>query len=100
MYEIIQSETFERWLKNLKDRQALMRILARLRRASEGNLGNTRYLREGVSEIKVDYGPGYRLYYLKTGPVVIVLLAGGDKSTQDSDIERAIRIAQDWSSKP
>lgn len=100
MYEIIQSETFEHWLKNLKDRQALMRILARLRRASEGNLGSTRYLREGVSEIKVDYGPGYRLYYLKTGPVVIVLLAGGDKSTQDSDIERAIRIAQDWSNKP
>jgi putative addiction module killer protein len=100
MYEIIQSETFERWLKGLKDRQAIMRILARLRRVSEGNLGDTRYLRDGVSEIKLDYGPGYRLYYLKTGSVVIVLLAGGDKSTQDSDIERAIRVAQDWSNKP
>lgn len=100
MYEIIQSETFERWLKGLKDRQAIMRILARLRRVSEGNLGDTRYLRDGVSEIKLDYGPGYRLYYLKTGSVVIVLLAGGDKSTQDLDIERAIRVAQDWSNKP
>ncbi len=100
MYEIIQSETFERWLKGLKDRQAIMRILARLRRVSEGNLGDTRYLRDGVSEIKLDYGPGYRLYYLKTGSVVIVLLAGDDKSTQDSDIERAIRVAQDWSNKP
>lgn len=100
MYEIIQSETFERWLKGLKDRQAIMRILARLRRVSEGSLGDTRYLRDGVSEIKLDYGPGYRLYYLKTGSVVIVLLAGGDKSTQDSDIERAIRVAQDWSNKP
>ncbi|GAB1394790.1 type II toxin-antitoxin system RelE/ParE family toxin [Rhodocyclaceae bacterium] len=96
MFEIIQSESFQCWLSGLKDRQAVARIHARLDRAAGGNLGDVKPAREGVSEMRVDYGPGYRLYFIRRGPLLIVLLAGGDKRTQDADIERAIRIAQDW----
>ena len=63
---------------------------------SIGNLGDVKVLSEGISEIKIDYGPGYRVYFIKHGPLVIVLLAGGDKRTQDADIDRAIAIAKDW----
>jgi len=97
MIEIIQSETFARWLGKLKDRAAVMRINARLRRLTEtGNFGDAKPVREGVSEMRIDYGPGYRLYFIQTGPVLVVLLAGGDKSTQDADIKRAIDIAKEW----
>lgn len=97
MLEIIQSTTFSRWLGKLKDRAAIMRINARIRRMAEtGNFGDTKPVRERVSEIRIDYGPGYRLYYLQSGPVIVVLLAGGDKSTQDADIKRAIEIAKEW----
>ena len=99
MLEIIQSATFSRWLSKLKDRAAIMRINARIRRVAEtGNFGDAKPVREGVSEIRIDYGPGYRLYYLRTGPVIVVLLAGGDKGTQDADIKRAIEIAKEWTS--
>jgi len=74
----------------------MVRINARLRRVSEGNLGDAKALREGVSELRIDYGPGYRVYFMRRGPVVIVLLAGGDKRTQDADIARAIEIAKEW----
>jgi putative addiction module killer protein len=96
MFELVKSETFDRWLRGLRDRQALIRINARLRRVSEGNLGDIKPLREGISELRVDHGPGYRVYFMRRGPVVIVLLAGGDKRTQDADIARAIEIAKDW----
>ena len=97
MIEIIQSETFARWLGKLKDRAAVMRINARIRRVSEtGNFGDAKPVREGVSEMRIDHGPGYRLYFIQSGPVLVVLLAGGDKSTQDTDIERAIDIAKEW----
>ena len=96
MFEIIKTETFERWLLRLKDRMATQRISARIRRMSIGNLGDVKVLSEGISEIKIDYGPGYRVYFIKHGPLVIVLLAGGDKRTQDADIDRAIAIAKDW----
>lgn len=96
VFEIIQSETFQRWLSSLKDRQAVARIHARLGRAAGGNLGDVKPARAGVSEMRIDYGPGYRLYFIRRGPLVIVLLAGGDKSTQDADIVRAIEIARDW----
>ncbi|NLY27475.1 MAG: type II toxin-antitoxin system RelE/ParE family toxin [Alcaligenaceae bacterium] len=99
MFEIIESATFSRWLSKLKDRSAIMRINARIRRIAEtGLLGDTKPVREGVSEIRIDYGPGYRLYYLQAGPVIVVLLAGGDKSTQNTDIKRAIEIAKEWKS--
>lgn len=97
MIEVIQSETFARWLGKLKDRAAVMRINARIRRVSEtGNFGDAKPVREGISEIRIDFGPGYRLYFIQLGPVLVVLLAGGDKSTQDTDIERAIDIAKEW----
>ncbi|HQS32993.1 type II toxin-antitoxin system RelE/ParE family toxin [Polaromonas sp.] len=96
MLEIIQSETFNRWRLGLKDRQALARINARIRRLSDGNPGDFKPLREGISELRIDHGPGYRVYFVRRGPLVIVLLAGGDKRTQDADIARAIAIAQAW----
>ncbi len=64
--------------------------------AETGNFGDAKPVREGVNEIRIDYGPGYRLYYLQHGPIIVVLLAGGDKSTQDADINRAIEIAKEW----
>ena len=96
MFEIIKTETFERWLLGLKDRMAQMRIQARIRRVSLGNLGDMKPLREGIFELRIDHGPGYRVYCMRRGPLVIVLLAGGDKRTQSADIERAITIAQEW----
>lgn len=94
--EIIQSESFMSWFDRLRDRQAKTRIIARIRRVSLGNLGDMKQLREGVFELRIDYGPGYRLYCTRHGQAVIVLLAGGDKSTQTADIERAIIIAKEW----
>jgi putative addiction module killer protein len=97
MLEIIQSETFARWLGKLKDRQAIAKINARIRRLSEtGSFGDVKPVREGISEMRIDYGPGYRLYFMQRGSVLVVLLAGGDKSTQSADIKRAIEIAGEW----
>lgn len=97
MLEIIQSATFSRWLSRLRDRAAIMRINARIRRVAEtGNVGDAKAVREGISEIRIDYGPGYRLYYMQSGPIILILLAGGDKSTQDADIKQAIQIAKEW----
>ncbi|MDP3636724.1 MAG: type II toxin-antitoxin system RelE/ParE family toxin [Azonexus sp.] len=97
MLDIVQSETFSRWLSKLKDRSTIMRVNARLRRIAEtGNFGDAKPVRDGVSEIRIDYGPGYRLYYIQSGPVLVILLAGGDKRTQDADIKRAIDISKEW----
>jgi len=99
MIEIIQSETFKNWLSGLKDLQAKARIEARIRRVSLGNRGDAKPVREGISELRIDYGPGYRVYFIQRGPAMIVLLAGGDKRTQNVDIERAIMLAKDWSAQ-
>ena len=97
MIEVIQSETFARWLGKLKDRAAVMRINARIRRLTEtGNSGDAKPVREDINEMRIDHGPGYRLYFIQSGPVLVVLLAGGDKSSQDTDIKRAIEIAKEW----
>jgi len=96
MIEIIKTETFERWLLGLKDRLACFRIQARIDRLALGIAGDAKVLRDGISEIRVDHGPGYRVYFTRRGPVLIVILAGGDKRTQDADIERAIAIANEW----
>jgi len=97
MIEVIQSETFARWLGKLKDRAAVMRINARIRRLTEtGNFGDAKPVREDINEMRIDHGPGYRLYFIQSGPVLVVLLAGGDKSSQDTDIKRAIEIAKEW----
>ena len=96
MFEIIKSETFENWLLKLKDRKAVVRIQVRIDRMAGGQFGDAKPVRSGVSELRIDYGPGYRVYFIRKGALVIVLLAGGDKSTQDADIGRAIVIAKDW----
>jgi putative addiction module killer protein len=96
MVEIIQSETFKDWRGSLKDRQAVAKVNARIRRLSAGNPGDVKPVGSGVSELRIDYGPGYRVYFMQRGPVVIVLLAGGDKRTQAADIQCAIEIAKDW----
>jgi len=96
MVEIIQSATFHRWRSALRDRQAVARINARIRRLAEGNPGDVKSLRDGISELRIDHGPGYRVYFMRRGLLVVVLLAGGDKRTQDADIEAAITIAKEW----
>ena len=96
MIEILKSATFEAWLLGLKDRQARLRLISRIERLSVGNPGDVKPVGAGVSELRLDYGPGYRVYFMQRGALVIVLLAGGDKRTQDADIKRAIKIASEW----
>ncbi len=92
MYTILTTEAFDVWLAELRDREARVRIAARLRRIGLGNLGDTKPAGGPVSELRIDYGPGYRLYFTRRGLEVIVLLIGGDKSTQANDIKRAIQM--------
>ena len=94
MVEIRKSDTFAKWIDALRDIRARARILVRIERLSLGNPGDVKLVGEGVSEMRIDYGPGYRVYYKKIGQKVVVLLAGGDKSTQSKDIKTAIRLAQ------
>lgn len=96
MIEIVKSNTFDRWLHGLKDRVARARIEARITRMALGNPGDVRPTRDGISEMRIDHGPGYRVYFIQRGKVVVVLLAGGDKGTQEVDIKRAIEIAKEW----
>ncbi len=93
MYEIIQSATFSKWLSEIKDQQTRMRILVRLDRAMFGNFGDTEPVGEGLSELRIHYGPGYRLYYLQRD-MRVVMLCGGDKASQQRDIEKAKKIAK------
>jgi putative addiction module killer protein len=97
MIEVIQSDTFKNWLSCLKDQRARARIQMRIDRLALGNHGDVKLVREGISEMRIDYGPGYRVYFMQRGSMVIVLLVGGDKRTQTADIERAIALAKDWS---
>ena len=96
MLEVLQSATFESWFKGLRDIQARARITARIRRLALGNPGDVKPVGAGVSEMRVDYGPGYRVYYLQRGDVIAVLLCGGDKRTQQADIRRVLEIAKAW----
>ena len=96
MLKVFKSATFEAWFDNLRDRQARARISARVRRLSLGNPGDVKPVGSGVSELRIDYGPGYRIYYKQHGRALVVLLCGGDKRTQDTDIKTAVKIAQDW----
>ena len=95
MYQIRRSETFTNWLDRLRDGKARARVLSRLTRVEGGNLGDTKPVGEGVSEFRIDYGPGYRVYFTKKNKTIIVLLVGGDKSTQAQDIKRAIQMARE-----
>ncbi len=89
MYSIIKTEYFEKWQASLKDTNAKARINVRIRRMETGMLGDIKPVGEGVSEARIHYGAGYRLYFCQRGDVVIVLLCGGDKSSQSKDIEIA-----------
>jgi len=95
MYEVRKTETYARWLDGLHDIHARARVLARVERLAAGNPGDVRPVGEGVSELRIDYGPGYRVYYTMRGRTVVILLAGGDKRTQTSDIKTALRLASD-----
>ena len=95
MYTLQQTETFAQWLSALRDAHAKARIALRLDRVRAGNLGDVKPVGEGVSELRVDVGPGYRLYFMQRSGQVILLLAGGDKSTQTRDIQRAQAMAHE-----
>ncbi len=95
MVEIRQTETYIQWFGALRDRQARNRIDIRIRRLSMGNPGDVKPVGSGVSELRIDYGPGYRVYFVQRGDIVVVLLAGGDKRTQDRDIQTALALAEE-----
>lgn len=95
MIEVRQTEIFATWLAGLRNGEARARIAARIRRLSLGNPGDVKSVGGGVSEMRIDHGPGYRVYFTRRGNVVVVLLCGGDKRTQDRDIERAVRLARE-----
>jgi len=95
MIEIRQTEVYAEWFKSLRDRQARARIDTRIRRLSLGNPGDVKPVGEGVSELRIDYGPGYRVYFAQRGQTLVILLAGGDKRTQDRDIRIALELARE-----
>ncbi|EJI4682339.1 type II toxin-antitoxin system RelE/ParE family toxin [Salmonella enterica] len=96
MKEIIRSETFSDWLLSLKDSRAKARVLARIDRMKMGNFGDSELIGDGLSEARIHYGPGYRVYFMQQGEVVVVLLCGGDKNSQSKDIKKAKQIAKAW----
>ena len=94
MIEVRQTEDFRHWLRGLADAQAGKRIAQRIVRVQAGLLGDAKFF-DGIGELRIDYGPGYRVYFVQRGKVLIVLLAGGDKSTQSKDIKRARKLAKE-----
>jgi putative addiction module killer protein len=95
MPEVRQTDQFRTWLRRLKDSNAVARIVARIRRMEQGNFGDTRSVGAGVMELRIDYGPGYRIYYVNRGAEIVILLCGGDKRRQQQDIRRAHVLAQE-----
>ena len=93
MIEIRKTENFAKWIDGLQDIRARARILVRIERLAAGNPGDVKPVGEGVSELRIDYGPGYRVYFKKMGQKVIILLAGGDKKSQIKDIKTALRLS-------
>ncbi len=94
MIQIEVTDTFDKWLRSLRDLQAKERIFARIRRLRDGNPGDVRPVGSGVSEMRINYGPGYRLYFVQRGSTLIILLCGGDKSSQSQDIAKALALAK------
>ncbi|MCI5143727.1 MAG: type II toxin-antitoxin system RelE/ParE family toxin [Candidatus Electrothrix sp. ATG1] len=94
MIEIRKTKTFVKWLDNLRDIRARARVLVRIKRLAEGNSGDVRSVGEGVSELRIHYGPGYRVYYTKIDHEIVLLLVGGNKSTQSGDIKKALHLAR------
>lgn len=96
MVEVRKTTLYQRWYESLRDRQTRARIDVRVFRLAHGNPGQHRVLTEGVVEMKIDHGPGYRVYFTRRGAEWVLLLAGGDKATQQQDIEAAIRLAKEF----
>ena len=94
MIEIRKTEIFAKWIDGLRDLRARARILVRIERLADGNPGDVRPVGEGISEMRIDYGPGYRVYYKKQGSKLVILLAGGDKRSQSRDIKNALNLAK------
>jgi putative addiction module killer protein len=96
MLEVRKTQQFDQWLDHLRDRLARVRVLARVDRLALGNPGQHRVLAGGVVEMKIDFGPGYRVYFSQHGQQLLLLLVGGDKASQSSDIALALRLAKEW----
>lgn len=96
MVEVFTTDDFDRWLRKLKDRQGRMRILSRIDRLAHGNPGDAKSVGPRILELRLTYGPGYRIYYTQRGNRVVLLLCGGDKSTQQGDITKAQQLAAEW----
>jgi putative addiction module killer protein len=94
MIEVRQTVIFAKWLRSLKDRSAQLRIKKRIDRLPYGLFGDTKFF-NGVGELRIDYGPGYRIYFIRRGEEMVILLAGGDKTTQQDDIKRAVKLAKE-----
>ncbi|MYG53631.1 MAG: type II toxin-antitoxin system RelE/ParE family toxin [Rhodospirillaceae bacterium] len=94
MFEVRKTEVYAKWLDSLRDERARARVLVRVERLAAGNPGDVRPVGEGVSELRIDYGPGYRVYFKMESRTIVILLAGGHKRTQNRDIETALRLAR------
>jgi putative addiction module killer protein len=92
--EVRETTVFSDWLASLRDAQVRVRVQARILRLRHGNPGDLKPVGEGVSELRIDYSPGYRVYYVQRGPLLVILLAGGAKPTQDKDIKAALKLAR------
>ena len=93
MIEVRETPEFTRWLAALRDQRAALHVVRRIARVAAGNFGDMKSVGGAISELRIDYGPGYRVYFIRRGAVLVVLLCGGDKSTQGRDIKRAAEIA-------
>ena len=96
MLRVLKTDVFADWLDGLRDVRARARVLVRIERLIAGNVGDVQSVGEGVSEMRIDYGPGYRVYFKRRGRELVILLAGGSKSTQTADIKTALRLARDF----
>jgi putative addiction module killer protein len=94
MKTVLTTETFDLWFENLRDLRAKARISTRIEQAKMGNLGDCKPVGEGVSEMRINYGAGYRVYFMQRGTEIVILLAGGDKSTQSADIKTALQLSR------
>ena len=94
MFEVRKTDEFVRWLDGLRDIRARAKVLVRIERVVAGNLGDSKSVGHGVSELRIDYGPGYRVYFTRRGQWIVILLVGGDKSGQTADIKTALRLAK------
>lgn len=100
VFEVVRTDEFDTWIERLKDKVGRRRILSRIDRLRAGNPGDVKPVGQGISELRLTFGPGYRMYYLQDGDTLIVLLVGGDKSTQQKDIEKAHELADAyWADK-